>query len=434
MYVLAMAFRLLRTRTMSYVAVAIIAAIVFLYLLIIAVLEGFKAHYMDKIQAVQAHMTVRIGHIGDGITRPEEWAAELEKVKGIRGVTVNLEVPSLVQFDRGRTIGQMRGIDLDRDLRHGRIREMLKPDTLTSFGEHPDQRGRKRQGCIVGGAWRRLFELRVGDLVTFCFTELEGDDTPRAVQFKIIGFFEGQSQYLENSAYVDRSFLARQVGIEGKAKTLSLWLEGDPDRPDLEEIREAVRARMEQLLRQDAPDPELYRNALVVDTWREKDNNFYHAVSRENAIMRFIMAIFLLFAGFIIALILGQLVAEKIRDIGTLRALGATPFGVLNCFLLQGLLIAGVGLAAGLPLAEVTVSNLNEIELFVAKALESLLGIPNFRVFPAQDFLLDRIPTNLRPLDVMLIVILTLTSGLLGALIPALRAARKNPVECLRHE
>ena len=117
-----------------------------------------------------------------------------------------------------------------------------------------------------------------------------------------------------------------------------------------------------------------------------------------------------------------------------MRALGATPCGILNCFLLQGFLIALAGLAFGLPLAEVAVANLNEIESFVAKALESLLGIPNFRVFPSEDFLLDRIPTNLRSLDVVLIVMLTLASGLFGALIPALRAARQNPVECLRHE
>jgi lipoprotein-releasing system permease protein len=429
-----MAFRLLRTRAMSYVAVAIIAAIVFLYLLIIAVLEGFKSHYMDKIQSIQAHLTVRIGHIGNGILCPEEWAAELEKVKGVRGVTVNLEVPSLAQFDKGRTIGQMRGIDLDRELKHGRLKEILKPDTLTSFGEHPDQRGRKRQGCIVGGLWRRMFDLQIGDLVTFCFTELEGAEEPRAVQFRIIGFFEGQSQYLENAAYVDRSFLAREVGIQGMAKSLSIWVEGDPDRPDLEQIRENVYATMRTLIERDAVHEDTFLKELKVDTWREKDNNFYWAVTRENAIMRFIMAIFLLFAGFIITLILGQLVAEKIRDIGTLRALGATPYGILGCFLFQGLLIALVGLAIGLPLAGATVSNLNEVEAFVARALEAVFGIPNFRVFPAEDFLLDRIPTNLRSLDVMLIVILTLACGLVGALIPALRAARKNPVECLRHE
>jgi lipoprotein-releasing system permease protein len=157
-------------------------------------------------------------------------------------------------------------------------------------------------------------------------------------------------------------------------------------------------------------------------------------VTRENTIMRFIMAIFLLLAGFIIALILGRMVAEKIRDIGTLRALGATQNGILACFLFQGLLIALAGLAVGLPLAGVTVAHVNEIEAFVGKVLESVFKIPNFHVFPTEDFLLGAIPTHLRMLDVVLIVLLTLAAGFVGALIPALRAAWRNPVECLRHE
>jgi ABC-type lipoprotein release transport system permease subunit len=69
----------------------------------------------------------------------------------------------------------------------------------------------------------------------------------------------------------------------------------------------------------------------------------------------------------------------------------------------------------------------------VSKFLE-VFGWENFRVFPATDFLLDRIPTNLQVYDVILITGLTLASGVLGAFVPALRAARKNPVECLRHE
>jgi len=433
MYVFAIAFRLLRTRKISWVATLIVAVIVFLYLLIIAVLEGFKAHYMDKIQSIKAHMTVRIGHIGDGMVYPETWASKVEKVPEIRGVTIGLDIPTLAQFNTGRTIGVLRGIDLDRELEHGRLKEILKPRELTSFGEFDVGGGRKRQGCIIGGLWRRKFSIKEGDLVTFCFTELTAEEDPRAVQYKVVGFFEGQSEYLENAAYVDRKTLAERVGIEGRAKTLSIWVEGDPDRPDLDAIRERVKTRMAAVLKEDVPEYPGFSEWLAVDTWREKDSNFYWAVTRENAIMRFIMAIFLFFSAFIIALILAQLVAEKTRDIGTLRALGTTRKGILLCFVMQGFLISAIGLAAGLPLATLFVAHVNEVEAGVAGFL-AFFGKENFRVFPSSDFLLTAIPTNLRAFDIVLITILALASGLLGALIPALLAARKSPVECLRHE
>jgi len=433
MYVFAIAFRLLRTRKMSWVATVIVSAIVFLYLLIIAVLEGFKAHYMDKIQSIKAHMTVHVGNYGGGIVYPEEWAAHLEKVAHVKGVSIGLQVPALVQFDNARTIGQLRGVDLERELQYGRLKEMLKPPELSSFGDHTDRRGRKLQGCIVGGYWRKEFGVKIGDLITFCFTEITGEEDPRASQFKVVGFFEGQSGYLENAAYVDRKQLAKMIGVEDQAKTLSVWVEGDADRRDLDQIRGAVRDAMKQVIEQDMKGHPNFAKRLAVETWREKDNNFYGAVTRENAIMRFIMAIFLFFSGFIIALILAQLVAEKTRDIGTLRALGATHRGILACFVFQGLLIAIIGLALGLPLAKVFVAYINEIEAGVSNFV-ALFGFENFHVFPVSDFLLPSIPTNLRNYDIMLITVLTLASGLLGAFIPALRAARRNPVECLRHE
>jgi ABC-type lipoprotein release transport system permease subunit len=339
----------------------------------------------------------------------------------VRGATISLEIPVLAQFNSGRTVGSLRGIDLDRELQCGRLKEVLKPANLTEFGIHEDPRGKKLHGCIVGGYWRRTFDLQAGQHVTFLFTD-EAED-PRALAFQIVGFFEGQGDYLENAAYVDRRFLATQLGVEGRAKTLSVWVEGDPDRPDLDVIRENVRETLKGLLRRDKPEYADLPDRLVVETWREKDNNFYHAVTRENLIMRFIMGFFLLFVVIIIMLILGRLVAEKTRDIGALRAVGATPRGICACFLAQGLAIALSGLAVGLPIALTLIHYLNPIARF--------FGVD---VFPSSAFLINQIPTHLLPKDVILISGLTVLSGVLGALLPALRAAWLNPVECLRHE
>jgi lipoprotein-releasing system permease protein len=432
MYILTVALRHLRTRPMSWVTAAIIVIIVILYLLIISVLEGFKTHYMDKLQSIQAHFTVRVGNIPWGVVAPEKWAGELEGIPGVRGATIGLEIPVLAQFDTGRTVGSLRGVDLDRELRHGRLKEILKPADLTEFGVHPDARDRSYPGCIVGGYWRRTFNLEPGKHATFLFTDQ--DENPRAMAFRIVGFFEGHSDYLENAAYVDRKLLAREMKMEGCAKTLSLWVEGDPDRADLDRIRAEVRARVDQALRRDAAGYPDFPSLLIVESWREKDSNFYHALTRENAIMRFIMGLFLAFVVIIILLILGRLVAEKARDIGALRAMGATPRGVCACFLAQGLALAVIGLALGLPLAAVLIGHINEVEAFVRRGLEVLFGVRNFRVFPASDFLVDKIPTRLLTGDMVLISLLTLCSGLLGALLPALRAARQNVVECLRHE
>ena len=420
------ALRYLRTRPMSWIATGIIVLIVVLYLLIISVMEGFKAHYMTQLQSIHAHLTVRMGNEPDGILEPEGWSAELAGLEGLRAVTAGIEIPAIAIFDKSRTVGTLRGVDLERELQHGRLKEMLSPAHLTAFGEHLSG-GKKLKGCIVSESWRRAFKVHLGDHVTFLFTEVpkDADDEglPRVIAFSVVGFCGGKNDYLENAAYIDRTFLAREMGIPGNAKTLSIWVTGDPDRPDLEEIRMRVREAMTRVLKRDAPGFSDFQDRLLVETWRERYSSFYHAFTRENLIMRFIMGVFLLFVVIIVMLILSRLVAEKIKDIGALRAMGATPQAIRACFLAQGLLVALAGLAAGLPLALLFIRYVNEIA--------AACGI---NVFPSSAFLIDRIPTRVLPFDLYLISALTLAAGALGALYPAWRAARLDPVECLRHE
>ena len=421
MYVLSIALRHLRTRSITWVAMTLIAIIVLLYLLIISVLEGSKAHFMDKLQSILAHTTVSVGELAWGIQRPEAWAGELAKADpGIKGVTIGLESPALAVFDNARTVGTLRGIDLPRELQYGRLKEMLSPPGLTEFGMH-EQGQRMLHGCIVGGALRKSFGLKVGDRVTLSFTNEEGD--PRSFAFAIIGFFESNNPYLESGAYVDRKFLAEQMQVPGMAKTLLVWLK-DPNRPDLKEFKGNIRAKMLEIMKRDLENYDKLAGLLAVDTWQEKDNGFYKAITRENLIMRFIMGVFLALIAFVIFLIFGRLVAEKIRDIGALRALGATPAGIRRCFLAQGLFIGLFGLLAGLAVSYVFISNVNEIANFFG--LDPLAAGDSFGT--------TKIPTVTLPCDIMMISLLTVASALAGAFFPAWRASRLNPVECLRHE
>ncbi|MFH0937766.1 MAG: hypothetical protein V1899_00545 [Planctomycetota bacterium] len=297
--VTSVALRHLRVRGISWVAVSLIAIIVLLYLLIISVMEGIKEHYMDKLQSVMAHATISVGDLAWGIQRPKEWAQEIEKLDpGIRGVTVGLETPAFAMFARARAVGSLRGIDLDRELKYGRLKELLRPPDVREFGWH-EHGDRKLPGCIVGGAWRKNYGLKIGDQVTFIFTAEEDDDEtpPRPVAFSIAGFFEGENPYLEYAAYVDRRFLAEKMKVTGMAKTLYIWL-NDPNRPDLDTLRGIIRDKMKELIRRDEPRHVGNADLIMIETWQQQNHRFYEGITRDNLIMRFIMSIFFSVGGF----------------------------------------------------------------------------------------------------------------------------------------
>jgi ABC-type lipoprotein release transport system permease subunit len=483
-YTYSIAARYMLKRPISYVAILLVAFVVMMYLMVISVLEGFKDNFMDKIQNIEAHVTIDIGKYAGGIAHPEQWADEIAHMEpGIKGVTLGIETPAMAIFPKDRTIGTLRGIDLDRELKIGRLNEILDPKDLTEFGVQEFNK-RKYNGCIVGGAWKSQFHLKKNDRVTFIFSD--DSDKANTKTYNVIGFYEGKNPYLENGAFIDRKVLADELSVSGRAKTLYVWL-NEPNRPDLAAVKDRLKKKMEQIVLRDeeklvvellaalkAGDPKLVerivpvfnpdkavaiaaigplngRDAAVTDkaldvlrakdehlaerlieglnrenraskvnveTWQEKDGNFYDMVTRENLMMRSIMGVFLALIAFILFLIFGRLVAEKVRDIGALRALGASPGGIMKCFLIQGFFIGAIGVVLGLAMAEVFLRNMNEIAWFR-------------NIYPKDS---DLIPYVTLSIDRYLIVGLTLFSALAGAFFPAWRASRLNPVECLRHE
>jgi ABC-type antimicrobial peptide transport system permease subunit len=67
--------------------------------------------------------------------------------------------------------------------------------------------------------------------------------------------------------------------------------------------------------------------------------------------------------------------------------------------------------------------------------LASLLnGSIAFRMWNPETYYFDRIPNRLKLTEVAVIAIGAVIASILGALVPALRASRLNPVEALRYE
>jgi lipoprotein-releasing system permease protein len=132
-------------------------------------------------------------------------------------------------------------------------------------------------------------------------------------------------------------------------------------------------------------------------------------------------------AGFGILAIFSMIVVEKTRDIGILKALGASNGGVLKIFLGYGLLLGVVGAAFGSGLGLTLTTYINEVERF-------LTHITGRELFPRDVYYFKEIPTHIQPSAVLLVNAGAIAIAVLFSILPALRAALLHPVRALRYE
>jgi lipoprotein-releasing system permease protein len=220
------------------------------------------------------------------------------------------------------------------------------------------------------------------------------------------------SEYDANYVYMSLEDLQHLRTMEGRATSLQVKLK---DYRDYGHAREMVQA-----LQKTFP-------AFHVSTWEDKQGPLLAAIAVEKGILNVLLFLIVGVAGFGILAIFSMIVVEKTRDIGILKALGASNSGVMKIFLGYGLLLGLVGAGFGTLLGVSFTIYINEIEKLLAR-------LTGQEIFDRTVYYFDRIPTDIQPSSVLLVNLGAVLIAVLFSVLPALRAALLHPVRALRYE
>jgi lipoprotein-releasing system permease protein len=196
---------------------------------------------------------------------------------------------------------------------------------------------------------------------------------------------------------------------------------------DLQIAKKKIAAVVEEVFKARRAELASYRGEPTVETWEEDKATFISAIENETVLVTFLFGIISIVAVFLIFCIFYMIVVEKTRDIGIIKSVGATAGGVAGIFLGYGLAIGVVGGALGMLVSYLIVHNIN----FLHTKLAELLGI---QIWNPEVYLFDKIPNQINPRDAIVIGVCALIASVAGAVVPAWRAAKLNPVESLRWE
>ncbi|MGL4595069.1 MAG: ABC transporter permease [Thermoguttaceae bacterium] len=162
-----------------------------------------------------------------------------------------------------------------------------------------------------------------------------------------------------------------------------------------------------------------------VTTWRDKQETLLAAVFNELAMLNVLLFLIFAVAGFGILAIFYMIVVEKQKDIGIMKSLGASGFGIMQIFLYYSLLLGLVGAGLGLALGILFVHYIKEIAKVLSYILQSDIFSPEIYSF-------YEIPTIVQPMTVFGIISGAVVIAVLAGILPAIRASRLHPVESLR--
>ncbi len=164
-----------------------------------------------------------------------------------------------------------------------------------------------------------------------------------------------------------------------------------------------------------------------IKTWEDLNRTMISAVEKETLMVLFIFGIVSMTTVFLVLAIFWSMATEKTKDIGVLRALGASTMGIAWLWVRYGASIGLVGAAAGTTLGYLVVSNINQIHDWMGENL-------NIVIWDPRQYYFIEIPSDVDPVKAVIIFVIGVLTCVLGALIPALHSALLDPVKALRFE
>jgi len=392
---------------------------VMVLILVLSVMTGFQRELERKVLGFDPHVVVSNGGV---LADWEPLSERIAKLPNVEAVAPYVQGPVILQHGNLRLAPKIRGIDPDRERRVSDI-------TQSIHGEF-DLDGDK---AILGSELAAALGVSIGDKVTVYspknigdaldemdrLENTEGKKDLAALKQLILPTELEVTGLFESGRYVyDSEFLLVPLHIGQEIYNLGPDVHGLSVRTTNPYHAEVVSRELHQGV--------LPRGVSAL-TWMDINKQFFDAIRMERSVMFFLLMFIILVAAFGIMNTLITVTVQKTREIGIMKALGAGMFQIVGVFVFQGIVVGAFGTLFGLASGMFLVQYRNQVRDWLAQAL-------HVEVFPASVYQFSEIPAEVVPSDVLAICLSAFLICSVAALIPAVFAARLDPVKALRFD
>ena len=363
----------------------------------LSVMNGFQSDIKEKVIGAQSHILVFGRMTADAYP---QYIKKIEQIPLVEAAAPHIYGQAILSYD-GQSVGLVvRGLDPEKEKHINNLNDSVTEGSFT-----PDWDEDAPAPLVLGTELAYSLGAQVGDDVVLISPQSISTSAgmfPKMKKFRVSGLLRtGYYEFDNTIAYTTlphaSDFLGLKGGVTGVAVKLHNLNQADQA---AEQIRQAI------------------GYGYAVRTFAQLNSTLYAALKLEKAVMFIILFLIIIVASLNIAGNLILLGTEKLRDIGLMRAMGASPKMIRKVFMWEAMAIATLGIFLGIALACLLcwiIATFNIVEL------------------PGDIYYLTKVPVRVEWTDILAVVGGSYLICFFAGLYPAAKASRVNPTDAIRY-
>lgn len=402
----------------------------------INVMSGFSNILRDKIVGANSHIIVNKA----SMTLIPEWyyvQSDIEAVEGVKAVSPFIMSQSLVQFGNLFQGISVRAVNAEEEVLVSNVGDSIilgdflaidnydkakavldgfvgSNTTIPTIPTGIGEAGEAGEGVnildlptiAIGAVAATNFGLGIGDVIELLSPN--GSSTPfgfvpRVQKFVVVAIFSsGVFEYDASLLYMSLPAAQSFYGFADQVSGFSVKTESFKHAA---QTADAINAKLGII--------------FSANDWLSLNSSLFAALKLEEAAMFLILIIIIVVSSFNIASVVAVTTRDKKRDIGIMKAMGASDKSITNIFLRLGFFLGLTGTVLG---------------NIVALVLSYVLGKYKIVELSESVYNVDTIPIQIIPSAFLIVSVSSLIITLLASYVPSKQASRMEPLEGIRDD
>ena len=401
------AFRYLKTKKkdgflnvisiFSFIGISLGVAVL---IIVMSVMNGFRAELVNKIVGFNSHIIIQSNNIDDDIilTNSEE----------LKNLTKNV-----LQSNSGEVVLINKNFTKGLALRGYSATDFKKLEIFNRINFSDNEDIFKEKNIAIGKELSFDLDLKIGDKVLLMSPV--GEDTiignlPKQESYKISYIFEsGLIEFDQNVAFVNINSLENLLNLNSSQRNIEVYLKS-PLKIELSK---------EKFQR-------IFKDNFIY-SWADLNRSLFSALKVERNVMFIILSLIIIVAAFNIISGLTILVKNKTKDIAILKSIGVLNKSIYKIFFLIGFYIGFTATIFGVIIGVL-------FSLYIENIRSFLSQIFDISLFPEEIYFLSKMPSEINIKSIILISFCSILATTIVSIFPARKASKLNPIKALKYE